>query len=201
MSVGKVMVPTLPDLILLFFLGGVFIHFMQAGARTLYFKAGDAGPGAAIAQGMFMFGGIIPIWFLGLYQAIHLGNGIIAACILTVCIALYEWARQTIWGRRFGVGLGDHVPDELCESGPYRYIRHPLYLAYQLAYVAAFVALPHWLTGLLLAVGVALFTYMARNDEQTIAGSPLAAQYAAYCQHTGMFWPRFSRAAPGKSTP
>ena len=185
-------IPTIPHLVLLFFLGGVFIHFMQAGARTLYFKGGDAGPGAAIAQGMFMFGGIIPIWLLGLYQTIHLVNGIIAACILTACIALYEWTRHAIWGRRFGVGLGEHVPDELCEAGPYRYIRHPLYLAYELAYLAAFVALPHWLTGVLLAVSVAMFLYMARNDEQMIAGSPLGEQYAAYRQRTGMFWPRFS---------
>lgn len=195
------MVPTLPHLILLFFLGGIFIHFMQAGARTLHFKAGDAGPGAAIAQGMFTFGGIIPIWFIGLYQAIPLVGGIIAGCILAVCLALYEWARHAIWGRRFGVGFGEHVPDELCEAGPYRYIRHPLYLAYMLAYVAALVALPHWGTATLFVVSVALFVIMARNDERTIGQSPLAAAYAAYRERTGMFFPKFSRPAPGRPMP
>jgi protein-S-isoprenylcysteine O-methyltransferase Ste14 len=199
--VGQVMVPSVPHLILLFFLGGIFIHFIQAGARTLYFKAGGAGPGAAIAQGMFMFGGVIPIWFLGLYQAIHLVGGIIAACILAACLALYEWARHAIWGRRFGIGFGDHVPDELCAAGPYRYIRHPLYLAYILAYVAALVALPHLSTAALFVVSVALFVIMARSDERTIAQSPLAAAYAAYRERTGMFFPTLSRSAPGKSTP
>jgi len=193
------MVPTIPHLILLFFLGGVFIHFMQAGARTLYFKPGDAGPGAAIAQGMFTFGGILPIWFIGLYQAIHLVNGIIAACILVACLALYEWARHVIWGRRFGIGMGEHVPDELCEAGPYRYIRHPLYAAYVLAYVAALVALPHWGTAVLFLVSVAMFTFMARDDERTIGGSPLAAAYAAYRERAGMFLPRISRSAPGRA--
>jgi protein-S-isoprenylcysteine O-methyltransferase Ste14 len=196
-----VKVPTLPHLVLLFFLGGVFIHFLQAGARTLYFKEGDAGPGAAIAQGMFFFGGIVPIWFIGLYQPIHLVNGIVGACILVASIALYEWARHAIWGRRFGVGLGEHVPEELCEAGPYRHIRHPLYLAYMLAYLAAFVALPHWLTAALLAVGVALFAHMAKDDEKTIATSAISADYAAYRNRTGMFLPRLSRPAPGKSTP
>jgi len=187
--------PTLPHLILLFFLGGVFIHFIQAGARTLHFKSEYAGPGAMIAQLMFMFGGVIPIWFLGLYQAIHLVNGIFAACILVTCIALYEWARHTIWGRRFGVGWGDHVPDELCEAGPYRYIRHPLYLAYVLAYLAAFVALPHWFTGILLMANVALFTHAAITDERAIAESPLAADYAAYRSRTGMFWPKWGHSS------
>ena len=195
------MIPTLPHLVLLFFLGGVFIHFMQAGARTLHFEQGEAGPGSALAQGMFVFGGIIPIWFIGLYQPIHLVNGIVAACILVACIALYEWARHVIWGRRFGIGLAGHVPDELCEAGPYRHIRHPLYLSYQLAYLATLVALPHWLTATLLAASVVLFTYMARDDEKTIATSPLAAAYSAYRQRAGMFWPKFSSRAPDRSMP
>jgi len=182
-------VPTLPHLVLLFFLGGVFLHFIQAGARTLHFRSGDAGPGAAVAQGMFFFGGIIPIWFLGLYQPIHLANGIVAACILLVSIALYEWARAAIWGRRFGIAWGDHVPEELCEAGPYRYIRHPLYLSYMLAWLAALAALPHWSTALLLVVNIVVFTIAARSDETAIAVSPLAADYAAYRQRAGMFWP------------
>jgi hypothetical protein len=107
-------VPTLPHLVLLFFLGGVFLHFIQAGARTLHFRSGDAGPGAAVAQGMFFFGGIIPI---------------------------------------------------------------------------ALVALPHWSTALLLVVNIVVFTIAARSDETAIAGSPLAADYAAYRQRAGMFWP------------
>ena len=189
------MVPTVPHLVLLFFLGGIFIHFMQAGARTLYFKPGDAGPGAAIAQGMFTFGGIIPIWFIGLYQAIHLVGGIVAACILAASLALYEWARHAIWGRRFGVGFGEHVPDEVCEQGPYRYIRHPLYVAYVLAYVAALVALPHLGTALLLLVSLVLFVLMARSDERTIAESPLAAPYAAYRERTGMFVPKWGHSS------
>jgi protein-S-isoprenylcysteine O-methyltransferase Ste14 len=194
-------VPTLPHLILLFFLGGVFIHFIHAGARTLYFKEGEAGPGAAIAQGMFLFGGIMPIWFIGLYQPIHRVNGIVSACMLVACIALYEWARHAIWGRRFGIGLGEHVPEELCETGPYRHIRHPLYLSYLLAYAAAFVALPHWLIAALLAVNVVFFVYMAKDDEKTIATSPLAAEYSAYRQRAGMFWPKFSSTTPGRSMP
>jgi protein-S-isoprenylcysteine O-methyltransferase Ste14 len=193
--------PTLPHLVLLFFLGGVFIHFLQAGARTLHFREGGAGPGAALAQGMFLFGGILPIWFLGLYQPIHFINGIVAACILLTCISLYEWARHAIWGRRFGVGLGHHVPDAVCESGPYRYIRHPIYMAYVLAYVAGLVALPHWVTGSLLAANLGLFVYMANDDEKTIEASPLAADYSAYRERTGKFLPKLSSARPDKSTP
>jgi len=183
--------PSLAHLVLLFFLGGVFLHFIQAGARTFHFESGDAGPGAAIGQGMFMFGGVIPIWFLGLYRPIHLPNGVAAAFILVLSIGLYEWARAAIWGRRFGVALGEHVPEALCQSGPYRYVRHPIYLAYMLAFLAAAVALPHWSTAVLLAANIALFAYAAITDERAIAGSAIAADYASYRDRAGMFWPRF----------
>lgn len=184
-------VPSLPHLVLLFFLGGVFIHFLQAGARTLYYNSGDAGPGAAVGQGAFFFGGILPTWFVGLYQPIHLWNGVIAACLLMITIALYEWTRKTIWGRRFGLGWGDHIPDELCDRGPYRYVRHPLYLSYLLASAAVFIALPHWVTGALVAVHAIIWTIAARDDERRIAASPLAVPYVAYRARAGMFLPRF----------
>jgi protein-S-isoprenylcysteine O-methyltransferase Ste14 len=184
--------PTLPHLILLFFLGGAFLHFMQAGARTFYYTTGDAGPGAALGQGTFLFGGVIPVWFLGVHRPIHLANGIAAAALLVGAIGLYEWARHINWGRRFGLGWGDHVPEELCEHGPYRLVRHPIYLSYMIAFLASFVALPHWLTALMVVFNAVLFAHAARDDEQRIAQSPLAAAYAQYRTRVGMFFPRVS---------
>ena len=183
-------VPTLPHLILLFFLGGVFLHFMLAGGRTFYSANLENEPGALAGQMAFGFAGVIPIWFVGLYQPIHLANGVAAALLLLSAVGLYEWARHTIWGRRFGLGWGEHVPEELCESGPYRWIRHPIYLAYMLANLAAAIALPHWLTAAVLAINVMVFSHAARSDESRIAESPLAAVYADYRKRVGMFIPR-----------
>jgi protein-S-isoprenylcysteine O-methyltransferase Ste14 len=158
--------------------------------------------GALIAEVAFLIGGTGTVWWLGLFHVpIRLLNGIVAIALLAASIALYEWARHTIRGRRFGVALGDHVPEELCESGPYRLIRHPLYLAYLIAYLAAFVALPHWITLLSLGANLMLFTIAARSDEASIATSALAADYAGYRKRAGLFWPKFSPATPGRSTP
>ena len=195
-------IPSVPQLVLLLFLGGVFIHFLRAAAQVLYSRNMADERGALIAEAAFLLGGTLPVWWLGLfYVPIRLVNGIVAAALLAASIALYEWARHTIRGRRFGVAWGDHVPDELCEAGPYRFIRNPLYLAYLIGYLAAFVALPHWVTLLTLVASVALFTYAARSDEATIATSPLAAAYADYRKRAGLFWPKFNSTAPGRSTP
>lgn len=146
--------------------------------------------GAPIAQFSFVFSGVVPTWWLGLYLPIHRTNGILAAIVVALAVALYEWARHTIWGRRFGLGWGEHVPAELCDRGPYRFVRHPIYLSYMLAFGAVLIALPHWISALIFAANVALFTHAAITDERTLARSALAADYAVYRGRAGMFWPR-----------
>ena len=111
---------------------------------------------------------------------------------------MYGWARHTIWGRRFGVAYGEHIPAELCTDGTYRFVRHPIYLSYLLAYLAALLALPHWITAAIFVVYLSLFVHAARHDERQIATSALAADYASYRERTGMFLPRVTRARPGR---
>lgn len=190
-------VPSVPQGVLLFFLGGVFLHFLLAGARTFVRSGVSDDRGAAYAQGSFIFGGTCTVWFLGLHQPIRLPNGIVAAVVLAMSIALYEWSRHAIWKRGFRVGWSGFVPDELCERGPYRYVRHPLYTSYLLAFLAAAIALPHPLTAAVFVVNILLVIHGARDDERAIADSPLAAAYAAYRGRAGMFWPKFRRSTPG----
>jgi protein-S-isoprenylcysteine O-methyltransferase Ste14 len=193
-------IPSAPQLVLLLFLGGLFVHFMAAGGRTFAFSkdAGDElGPNLLLLD--FIMGGTLTAWILGLfYLPIAMANGVVAAALLVISAALYEWARHTIWRRRFGIAFADQVPEAVCVEGPYRWVRHPLYVSYLVAYLAVLVALPHWLTAAVFAVNIALFVFAARSDERNLAASALAADYAAYRERTGMFVPRFSRPAPGR---
>ena len=191
-------IPSLQNAILLLLLGGAFIHFMYAGSRLFYFQNADNEPGAWMAQFSFLVTGMIVPWWLGIRAPIPVSNQVAAAPILVLSVVLYEWTRRTIAGRRFGLAWGDHVPETLCDEGPYRYIRHPIYLSYTLAFLAVLVAIPHWITSLGFLFNLTLCIVWALNDEKVIASSPLASDYAAYRQRTGMFLPRFSRAVPGR---
>jgi protein-S-isoprenylcysteine O-methyltransferase Ste14 len=187
-----VIVPSIPQAILVFALGAVFVHFIVAGGRTFTSTNFADEPGAVIGQLAFVFGGVAPAWFLGLRQVIAPLNGVVAALLLVASVALYEWARHTIWGRRFGLGWGTHVPEAVCDQGPYRWVRHPVYLGYWLAYASILVALPHLLTAGVFVAVTGLFVHAAWHDEREIAGSALAADYDAYRKRTGMFFPKLS---------
>jgi len=193
-----VIVPSAAQAVLLVALGGTFVHFTIAGGRTFHSANLADEPGALLGQFAFYVGGVMPAWFLGLHQVVAPANGIIAVVLLACSLALYEWSRHVIWGRRFGLGWGDHVPEAICEEGPYRRVRHPIYLSYLLAYASVLVALPHWLTAGTFLGAVILFTHGARHDERVIDSSALAAGYAAYRERCGMFLPRVSRPAPGR---
>jgi protein-S-isoprenylcysteine O-methyltransferase Ste14 len=81
-------------------------------------------------------------------------------------------------------------PNFLLNHGPYRYVRHPFYLAYVLFWFGTAIAV-HSLAGWLApAIMTALYLDAATREERKFANSELAAAYAAYRTRAGLFWPR-----------
>lgn len=85
--------------------------------------------------------------------------------------------------------FGGNVPEAVCDTGPYRYIRHPFYASYIVGFTAALAAFPNVFTALAWLVATGFFVHGARHDEETIGESDLAGAHAAYRKHTGMFFP------------
>jgi protein-S-isoprenylcysteine O-methyltransferase Ste14 len=102
------------------------------------------------------------------------------------------WARRTVVDRNFYVGLSGEVPDAVCGSGPYRYVRHPFYLSYMLAFLGVAVGFPSLIISGVCLLNIELFAYMAFDDERVLLQSPLAADYKSYKLPVGMFLPRFA---------
>lgn len=122
------------------------------------------------------FGGLIPsplvqtvgfaLWVLGLAFAI--------------------WARLYI-GRNWGMPMTERVDPELVTTGPYRYVRHPIYSGVILALIGtALAAGLYWLVATV-AVS-AYFIYSATVEEHNLARE-FPSVYGAYKRSTKMLVP------------
>ena len=171
-----------------------FCYFPAAGARTFKWHVSDV-TGATLGQFSHLITGAMATGFVGYRAELGTANGVAAAAILLASLLLYEWARRTIRERRFHIAWSGEVPDTVCDAGPYRFVRHPIYLSYILAFLALTVAFPTLVTGAILLFNCALYAHAARSDERDLAASALKEPYAAYKARTGMFCPRLRKAA------
>jgi protein-S-isoprenylcysteine O-methyltransferase Ste14 len=112
--------------------------------------------------------------------------GAIGAVLLVSGLGLAIWARVYL-GRNWGMPMTEKAEPELVTSGPYRFVRHPIYSGLLLALVGT--ALATNLIGLVIAAIVGVyFYYSARTEEKNLtAAFPTA--YPVYRNVTKMLIP------------
>jgi protein-S-isoprenylcysteine O-methyltransferase Ste14 len=190
------MARVLLSIVLCLMLVAPFQWFTVAGAKT--FKRDPLADTGATLGLLSFFSGTLTILWTGLFHILPVQRGLPGALFSVLAITLYEWTRRTVLGQNFHVALAGQVSDAICNRGPYAYMRHPFYTSYLLAFVGMIIATPTPIAAAVFALNVALFVYMALDDERTLASSPLATAYAAYKARTGtlLLFPRPDR--PGK---
>jgi protein-S-isoprenylcysteine O-methyltransferase Ste14 len=113
----------------------------------------------------------------------------VVGTLLSICaLLLIRWARLHL-GRFFFEGEETQEGHTLVETGPYRYVRHPLYTSFFLLATGTFLINPS-----LIMLVACLYTYMdftraSRRDETLLLAS--LPDYAAYMARTPRFFPRF----------
>lgn len=123
------------------------------------------------------------IWQVGAAQQ---WIGIVLTCMGA---AISIWARA-ILGANWSARVTLKVGHELIRSGPYKYVRHPIYTGLLLAVVGTAVEIGEW-RGLPAIVLVAIsLSLKARREEQFLT-KEFGEQYQQYRQGTGVLVPRF----------
>jgi len=101
-------------------------------------------------------------------------------------LSLAVWARIYL-GRNWGMPMTQKDDPELVTSGPYRFVRHPIYSGILLAVLGTALATNlYWLIAC--AVMGAYFIYSARVEEQLMSAS-FPDTYASYRLKTKMLIP------------
>ena len=103
-------------------------------------------------------------------------------------------ALVTLWSHRI---LGDHwsgdletkVDHQVVRSGPYRWIRHPLYSSYLFIAVGLFLTTGNWLVGALVFLYFLAVAARSWKEEEMLLDR-LGRNYAVYSNRTGRFLPK-----------
>ena len=110
----------------------------------------------------------------------------IGVVLLLSGLAVAVWARIYL-GRNWGMPMTRKDEPELVTSGPYRFVRHPIYSGLLLALLGTALATNlYWLIGL--GVMGAYFIYSATVEERLMTSS-FPTQYPSYKARTKMLVP------------
>jgi protein-S-isoprenylcysteine O-methyltransferase Ste14 len=161
----------------------------------VYWLASALGAKESSARGRrFPVGGLSALSVILLLRVFRGGSlavespvlGAIGAVVFACGIVLAVWARTHL-GRNWGMPMTQKAEPELVTSGPYRFVRHPIYSGLLAGLLGT--ALATNLIGLVVVVIVgAYFYYCAFVEEKNlIATFPVA--YPAYQSRTKMLIP------------
>ena len=108
-------------------------------------------------------------------------------CVIIIGHLVAVWGFFYL-GRSFGVVVAVR---KVVLQGPYRWVRHPMYLGWVLFCVGISIANFSAAYFLIIAIHISLLVYRARLEESEIARH--SPEYSAYMQTTGFIFPRFGR--------
>lgn len=115
-------------------------------------------------------------------RALQVVGLVVFACGLGLAV----WARIFL-GRNWGMPMSEKDETELVTSGPYRFVRHPIYSGILLAILGSALALNLYLL-VVVALGGVYFAYSARVEERRLAGL-FPSAYPGYRARTKMLVP------------
>ena len=161
------------------------IAFLLLLAASVVLRARPTGKAPGSSRGLSAFAGAFLVYAIPLYPRRELS---VTAEMVSTFLILFGSAAAVIalvrLGRSFSVMAEARG---LVTSGPYRFVRHPLYLAEELAIIGIFIQFLWLSTALILAVQIAFQLRRMHNEETILASS--FPQYAAYRQKTARLIP------------
>jgi protein-S-isoprenylcysteine O-methyltransferase Ste14 len=112
--------------------------------------------------------------------------GAVGAVVFASGIALAIWARIHL-GRNWGLPMTQKAEPELITSGPYRFVRHPIYSGLLTALLGT--ALATNLIGLIVVVVLGGYFYYSASVEEKNLVATFPTAYPAYRSSTKMLVP------------
>ena len=142
--------------------------------------------------------GRLDVWWLRLFS--RLANQAGASCGLGLVVLGYA---GTLWcyramGDLWRIGVDRQERAALVSSGPYRYVRHPIYLFQTVMLGGAFLLLPAVFSLVLILVHLICVLIKAADEEAYLLAT-LGEEYRQYLSRTGRLLPKWPGVASRSS--
>jgi protein-S-isoprenylcysteine O-methyltransferase Ste14 len=175
------------------------VYALFAGAALMLFKAGDRN--AQWTKQATLWAGtataVVIIRDIWVSDAIGLGTAVVSGAVLIAAGLLFlasvgeqrRQLRQSGSGAELQYAGSMEPPAQLTVTGPYHFVRHPIYSSYALGWIGGALASLAPLAIAMTLVMLALYVISARTEERAILHSDFADTYSRYQQSTTMFIP------------
>jgi len=107
-------------------------------------------------------------------------------CLVGTVFTFVCWRKM---GRSWRIGIDPGEKLEIVSTGPYRYVRHPIYALRMVINVCVFLMAPTFLVLITAGIDFVLLQVEARREERYME-SKHGAEYARYKNSVGRFIPR-----------
>jgi protein-S-isoprenylcysteine O-methyltransferase Ste14 len=166
------------------------LNFVMFGIalRVVFSSNGRAAPPTTLLVSVGTMFSCLHVYLLATapLEPNHIAVG--AVMYLLAC-ALFSWTAHSVRGREFTLAYAPGTPPAVFSGGPYRWVRHPFYLSYSLAWSAGVVTVSDWRLLMTLAIMLGFYVAAAYREEQQMLRGPAADQYRAYRRQVGLLPP------------
>lgn len=167
-----------------------FVSFSWGASRFFLVKDEGAKKGKKIISMIGLPSVAINVYFLWVTQNISMGQNLASSFLFSLSLLIFWQSIQAAKKNHLSFAFSNEKPSGVVQHGPYKFIRHPFYLSYTLAWIAGYVGTNNLIL-LAIAIGMfALYLKSAVNEERVILKSDLKNDYSGYKKNTGMFFPR-----------
>jgi protein-S-isoprenylcysteine O-methyltransferase Ste14 len=108
--------------------------------------------------------------------------------LAVIALLFFIWIHRSL-GSNFSAFLQMKDKQTLVSFGPYRWIRHPMYTAFFILHIAAFLLTSNWFIGVTWTFGLTTIIALRIQREESMLIERFGDHYRSYMENTSRFIP------------